>query len=1534
MSVLKICAVLRAGLLSFSLCISAGLLAQTPLTNTKVSAATTTVGTYKPGAYTARIPLNLIRIWEPQKPYTLETDVYSNTRTVDEVHHSTQYLDGLGRPLQSVNWQASPATTNSATSKKDIVTASVYDQYGREQYKFLPYTSPSSDGNFKTDPFGEQSTFYGSTYISDQAAYSNETIYYSKTIFEASPLNRVSKSFAPGNSWAGSEATASERSVQLQYLINDSNDNVQAWDIGFNTTIANNTNIPVAETSSYGAGQLFKTVTVDEHANQVVEYKDKEGHVVLKKVQNGVLTATAPYTNWLCTYYVYDDLGQLRFVIPPKAVAKMVGAGNWTLQQEVIDELCFRYEYDARQRMIAKKVPGADWVFMVYDQRDRLIFTQDGNMRSKNQWMTTLYDDLNRPVQTGITVYNTTRDNLQNALNGINTPGTITTTGTNVSGIGTDVVISVRETGNPAYQASNSIVFQAGFTSEAGASFTASIVPSNNTTYSNTQTINTNPTSISGISSYVPLTITNYDDYTATSKSYDATNISKIDQGAALYADPLPAQNSVMVRGIVTSSRVRVLEDPSNLSAGNWMETATFYDDKGRAVQVQSDNYKGGKDIVTSRYDFVGKMVSSYVVHNNPVGNIASLRVKTNMDYDHMGRLKETRKQINDDNTKTRVVSHNDYDALGQLKTKKIGQQTDAASLPIAGTFLENQDLAYNIRGWLKGINWSYGASSGPTTSQVSIPSNKWFSMDLSYDWGFTTTANQYNGNISGIRWKTSGDARERAYGFSYDAVNRITKANFTQNVNTTTWDLSAGIDFTTQGLTYDENGNILSMQQNGLKITSSGISSPTIDKLTYTYSGTNKVSNKLLAVSEDPSIGTTDNKLGDFTDKNTGLNDYAYDVNGNLTSDQNKKITAIVYNHLNLPYQVSINNDDGSSKGTITYIYDAVGNKLEKRSGEVASTTNKQQSKQTYTAYIGSNVYENNVLQFFGQEEGRVRPKRDVNGALLDYVYDYFLKDHLGNVRIVLTDEHKTDAYPAATMESANAATENALYSNIDATRSGLPPGYPTNDTYTNPNSSVAKVTAATGGIKVGPSMLLKVMAGDMFNLRVSSWYRTGGIQPGSTTSPLTDIVTALSNGVPGVSGGKVLAGQLTTSTVNPAITSFLSTRDPNAITSRPKAYVNWILLDEQFNFVNSSSNSEQVPDESYFNNGTNSVRNYVHTKSNLPINANGYLYVYVSNETQNIDVFFDNLQVTHIRGPLLEETHYYPFGLTMSGISSQAAGSLENKYKYNKGSELQHKEFSDGSGLELYSTEFRSLDPQLGRWWQLDPKPDYSESPYSSMSNNPILRNDPLGDVPGDYYNEQGQHIGNDGINDNKVYVIRTTETTSQMYGKDNYDQKGWSKPITQEAAVQTEAKIKEGNFDASVQKNIVQVQPEKNMEKMVNAVSKDDGTGGTKSSNNREYSGNFTKTGVKENAPGTVGDPTKGKPAISVGDNDYHSHPSGTKSVPGGHAEWVQPPSKQDIQTATKTEYVVGMKDNTIYIYNKSGVVATIPVSTFKP
>jgi hypothetical protein len=159
--------------------------------------------------------------------------------------------------------------------------------------------------------------------------------------------------------------------------------------------------------------------------------------------------------------------------------------------------------------------------------------------------------------------------------------------------------------------------------------------------------------------------------------------------------------------------------------------------------------------------------------------------------------------------------------------------------------------------------------------------------------------------------------------------------------------------------------------------------------------------------------------------------------------------------------------------------------------------------------------------------------------------------------------------------------------------------------------------------------------------------------------------------------------------------LSTVISNRTYNS--GRPKAYLNYLYLDEDFNIY--ASGAEQIP---YSDAGTGAQTITISPVANQ-VQKHGYLYVFLSNESA-IDVFFDNLVVNHERGPVLEETHYYSFGLVMQGISSKAANTLQNRYKYNGGNELQSAEFSDGNGLEMYYAVNRMYDPQIGRFWQVD--------------------------------------------------------------------------------------------------------------------------------------------------------------------------------------------------------------------------------------
>jgi RHS repeat-associated protein len=1257
-----------------------------------------------PSAYQPTININYVREWTPTAPITDANIV--PMRTVEEVKTSTAYVDGLGRPLQSVSKQASP-------SKKDLISAVVYDALGRETIKYLPFTSSTTsggseitdNGSFKLNPFQQQKAFMESQYLSQ-----NETFYYSQTDFEASPLNRPIKSFAPGNSWVGSRGTANEKSVQKQYLFNTTNDVVKIF------TIAAAQGTMPASAANYDAGLLYKNVMTDERGKQVVEFKDKEGNVLLKKVQADNVVVDG-HDGWLCTYYIYDDFNQLRFVMPPKATeAYLLG----TAISSFADELCFRYEYDYRHRMIIKKVPGAAEVWMVYDARERLVMMQDGNLRTSGKWLVTVYDVLNRPLQTGLL--------------------------TNATAFATHLTAA-----------------------DASAAY---------------------PSTATG---FEQLSQNYYDDYswvagtgTALSSTIDATNLTNNNYFVTTYnAAPffaLPLTANYAIKGMPTGSKVKVLG-----TANQFLYAVLFYDEKGRPIQTQTINISGGKDIATTQYDFSGKPLRSLLQHSKAGTNAQTHTILTKMEYDHLGRVLYARKKITSTvsgqtiTSPEKTILQNSYDELGQLKTKKIGNK------PNSVTELETLSYDYNIRGWLLGVNRGYISGATPPTATA----GPYFGFELAYDKttgsipGKTYAAAQYNGNIAGTEWKSKGDGVNRQYDYAYDNVNRLLKADFKQNNPLdNSWNNSIvnydvkmgdGSDYTTA---YDANGNIKQMQQWGLKINASS----QIDNLIYTYQDK---SNKLKNV-QDYLLNDPASKLGDFktsvihpqsntkTNANTqtlrdAITDYTYDVNGNLKRDYNKDIgdastDGMQYNFLNLPSVITVKKTAAlnDNKGTITYTYDATGNKLKKETVEpnatvVYNTISYPTQITTTTCYISGFVYETKVysntsippaaiqtytdqLQFAAQEEGRIRPT--YNGQLpTGYAFDYMIRDHLGNVRMVLTDEAQQDKYPVASLEPSKIATEQKYYdiqtANVvdKSTATGITNYINDNGIGNNPSDPVFEQTNSTklyklnsNTAKTGLGITLKVMAGDKIDVLGKSYYFQNNPGSGSNnTIPILDLLNSFL-GSPGAATTTGTHGPVSGNTINTTggtagINSMMTdqTTQNNAAPLKPRAFINVIFFDEQFKAV--SYTISMV--------GNNSVvKDHFTDLQNLTAQKSGFVYIYCSNETP-VNVFFDNMQVVHTRGQIVEESHFNSWGMRMEGICSRAAGKLENKYLFNDGTELQNKEFSDGSGLELYATDYRSYDPQIGRMAQIDPLAEiaFDQSPFAYVNNNPISYNDPTG-------------------------------------------------------------------------------------------------------------------------------------------------------------------------------------------------------------
>ena len=262
------------------------------------------------------------------------------------------YYDGLGRPYQTVECKITPFQTH-------LITLQEYDAANRKTYTWLPVESATS-------------TYMPSASVKAQAvADYGDTHPYTKTEYEASPLNKIVNQYGAGEDW-------NNHPVHIEYMTNTTSSPLNCLNY-----MVNDNGTLVSSNQYYAAGQLYVTKSTDEDNNVEYTFTDKSGHTILTRQISG--------SQILDTYYVYDGLDNLRYVLQPMYQT------NANLNM-----YAFQYKYMGRQLCIEKKMPGAEAIKYVYDKLDRLIFSQDGNQRLQNEWTFYLYDRLNRLTIQGI----------------------------------------------------------------------------------------------------------------------------------------------------------------------------------------------------------------------------------------------------------------------------------------------------------------------------------------------------------------------------------------------------------------------------------------------------------------------------------------------------------------------------------------------------------------------------------------------------------------------------------------------------------------------------------------------------------------------------------------------------------------------------------------------------------------------------------------------------------------------------------------------------------------------------------------------------------------------------------------------------------------------------------------------------------------------------------------------------------------------------------------------------------------------------
>ncbi|WP_295230293.1 DUF6443 domain-containing protein [uncultured Chryseobacterium sp.] len=509
-----------------------------------------------------------------------------------------QYLDGMGRTVQTVAIKASPGG-------KDLVVPSEYDASGRKTKDFLPQPVDTQNGAY-IQGIGESSVnaYYG---ISNA---------YSEIMYDKSPLGRVLKSAAPGTEWQ----ISGMHTQRMEYLSNDAGEvkkyrAVTSWNASAQINDVSITTAPddaYTTNGFYNANTLYKMVTKDENDHEVYTYLNSAKQTLLVRKINRKPDGTAEN---LDTYYVYNEFGNIAYVIPPKASVTALTA-------EVLNGLCYQYKYDKYNRVAEKKIPGKGWEYLVYDQQGRAVLSQDAKLRTtdnnfaKRGWMFAKYDRFGRTVYTGFFANTAERPAMQAALNNM----------------------SANANNNEAPSATP-------FTLNGlDIYYTSTAFPTESITV---------------------LGVNYYDEYPSGSPSPP----SQI-QGQSLLASVPTAMTSNGFTSVRSTKSLPTASYTKNVESDSWSSAFLWYDTLGRVIGTYGKNYLGGYTSTEAELDFSGATLKSFTYHARK-SDEAGVVVKERFVYDAQKRLKQHYHQV--DSRPEELLTENTYNDLSQVINKKVG---------------------------------------------------------------------------------------------------------------------------------------------------------------------------------------------------------------------------------------------------------------------------------------------------------------------------------------------------------------------------------------------------------------------------------------------------------------------------------------------------------------------------------------------------------------------------------------------------------------------------------------------------------------------------------------------------------------------------------------------------------------------------------------------------------------------------------------------------------------------------------------------